>query len=331
MKSKIKATVVADSINKYGDRITTMEVVFPRFILAELATHRVFSMNSASSRAIPYRKMRKMVLNDPFIPIAWQKEHTGMQGTEYITNESEITNLKIEWLKARNEAVNQADTISRLGATKQLCNRLLEPFMWHKALVTSTEFENFFSLRCPLYYDGKSHHKSKVDYCNANNTDINEYKEEYWQSINEGQAEIHIMELAESMWDAMNDSEPTKLHGGQWHIPYGDNMDYIKLGVETKGYYKLNPAEEVDVDKWALKVAVARCARLSYQTVGDSPKIDYGADIRLHDILLSSGHMSPFEHCAQALGGIKDLIVRNDRRSRNLKGFIQYREIVESY
>ena len=73
MKSKIKATVVADSINKYGDRITTMEVVFPRFILAELATHRVFSMNSASSRAIPYRKMRKMVLNDPFIPIAWQK------------------------------------------------------------------------------------------------------------------------------------------------------------------------------------------------------------------------------------------------------------------
>lgn len=331
MKSKIKATVVADSINKYGDRITTMEVVFPRFILAELATHRVFSMNSASSRAIPYRKMRKMVLNDPFIPIAWQKEHTGMQGTEYITNESEITNLKIEWLKARNEAVNQADTISRLGATKQLCNRLLEPFMWHKALVTSTEFENFFSLRCPLYYDGKSHHKSKVDYCNANNTDINEYKEEYWQSINEGQAEIHIMELAESMWDAMNDSEPTKLHGGQWHIPYGDNMDYIKLGVETKGYYKLNPAEEVDVDKWALKVAVARCARLSYQTVGDSPKIDYGADIRLHDILLSSGHMSPFEHCAQALGGIKDLIVRNDRRSRNLKGFTQYREIVESY
>lgn len=119
--------------------------------------------------------------------------------------------------------------------------------------------------------------------------------------------------------------------GGQWHIPYGDNMDYIKLGVETKGYYKLNPAEEVDVDKWALKVAVARCARLSYQTVGDSPKIDYGADIRLHDILLSSGHMSPFEHCAQAVGGIKDLIVRNDRRSRNLKGFIQYREIVESY
>ena len=86
-----------------------------------------------------------------------------MQGTEYITNESDITNLKIEWLKARNEAVNQADTISRLGVTKQLCNRLLEPFMWHKVLITSTEFENFFSLRCfLLYYDGKSHHKSKI-------------------------------------------------------------------------------------------------------------------------------------------------------------------------
>ena len=233
---------------------------------------------------------------------------------------------------ARNEAINQADAISRLGVTKQLCNRLLEPFMWHKVLVTSTEFENFFSLRCPKYdlseYESHSY-RSRKDYIEDYGDPDLTYDE--WLLYNKGQAEIHIMELAESMWDAMNDSEPTKLHGGQWHIPYGDNMDYIKLGVETKGYYKLNPAEEVDVDKLALKVAVARCARMSYQTVGDSPKIDYGADIRLHDILLSSGHMSPFEHCAQAVGGIKDLIVRNDRRSRNLKGFIQYREIVESY
>lgn len=332
MKSKIKATVVADSINKYGDRITTMEVVFPRFILAELATHRVFSMNSASSRAIPYRKMRKMVLNDPFIPIAWQKEHTGMQGTEYITNESDITNLKIEWLKARNEAINQADAISRLGATKQLCNRLLEPFMWHKVLITSTDFENFFSLRCPKYdltEDNSHSYRSKKDYFKDYGDAGLTYTE--WLLYNKGQAEIHIMELAESMLDAMNESKPTKLNSGQWHVPYGDNIDYVKLGAETTAHYELNPNEEINVDKWALKVSTARCARLSYQTVGDNPKIDYGADIRLHDILLDSKHMSPFEHCAQAVGGIDDLIVRNDRRSRNLKGFIQYREIVESY
>ena len=85
---KIEAKIIADSINQQGDRITTYLLTFPRFILAELNTHRMFSRNSASSRAIPFEKMVKMVQEDPFIPIAWQKDHKGMQGTEYFTNEN---------------------------------------------------------------------------------------------------------------------------------------------------------------------------------------------------------------------------------------------------
>ena len=81
----IKAEIVADSVNTIGERITTMLVTFPRIILAELNNYRAFSRNSASSRAIPFEKMVKVVEENPFIPIVWQKDHKGMQGFEYFT------------------------------------------------------------------------------------------------------------------------------------------------------------------------------------------------------------------------------------------------------
>ena len=141
---KIEAKIICDSIDPRGDRITTMLLTFPRFILAELNTHRMFSKNSASSRAIPFEKMVKMVEEDPFIPIAWQKSHKGMQGSEYITNEFHIEECVKDWLEARDNAIKYAVRLnmgfpifedyqvidSNDKVTKQLCNRLLEPFMW---------------------------------------------------------------------------------------------------------------------------------------------------------------------------------------------------------
>lgn len=104
-----------------------------------------------------------------------------------------------------------------------------------------------------------------------------------------------------------------------------------------------------------LKIATARCARISYETLGDNPKIDYEADIRLHDRLLAEGHMSPMEHCARAMSdeeyelyvnGKFNEILESDNSPgyvyitgdfnkieglcRNFKGFIQYRHIVET-
>ena len=108
----IKAKIIADSKNPQGDRITTMEVTFPRFILAEFNTHRMFSRNSASSRAIPFEKMVKMVEEDPFIPIKWMKDHKGMQGTEYFEKGAA---LKSMWLKARDEATRHAEFLNIKG------------------------------------------------------------------------------------------------------------------------------------------------------------------------------------------------------------------------
>jgi thymidylate synthase ThyX len=180
----VEAKVIADSISPQGDRLTTFILTFPRIILSEFNTHRMFSRNSASSRAIPFEKMVKSVQENPFIPIAWQKDHKGMQGTEYF-NDAEAYWNKDKWLKARDYAVKQATLLHKDSVTKQLCNRLLEPFMWHTVIMTSGKegLENFFDLR---------DHEA---------------------------AEIHIQELARKMKEVYNQSKPKQLQADEWHIP----------------------------------------------------------------------------------------------------------------
>jgi len=156
MSTQISAKIVADSINQQGDRITSMLVTFPRIVLSEFNTHRMFSRNTSSSRAIPFEKLLKTVQEDPFIPIAWQKNHSGMQGTEYFESGMEIKSFEVSWLRQRDNAVQEALFLSKdlngsKGVTKQIVNRLIEQWMWTTVLVTSTEWENFFYLRCPQY------------------------------------------------------------------------------------------------------------------------------------------------------------------------------------
>lgn len=350
----IKAEIIADSKNEFGNRITTMIVTIPRIILAEFNTHRMFSRNSASSRAIPFEKMVKSVKENPFIPIAWQKDHKGMQGTEYLTDRKH-ENAVYEWLKARDYAVNQASMMNNDGVTKQLCNRLLEPFMWTTMLITGSKegWDNFFNLRLPKYHleniptinedlslssktltlIGKS--KSELlkqineidnDSYTVFKTIINNYSDLDWLKLNKGKAEIHMMALAEAMWDAYNESTPKELKAGEWHIPFGDN------------FFSLS-------NSFKVKVATARCARVSYTVVGEEGKeANYENDIKLHDRLAESGHWSPFEHCAKAMNeeewvnyinGIQShrtTGITNDIMgwSGNFRGFIQYRKMFDN-
>jgi hypothetical protein len=320
----IFAKVIADSIlkpdydNSPVSRITTMIVTFPRFILAEFNTHRMFSRNSASSRAIPFEKMLEVVQNNPFIPITWQKDHKGMQGTEYFTDHTIDENEYI-WLVARDEAVFNAKCLHDQGVTKQLCNRLLEPFMWHTVICTFTEIENFFTLRCPQYVFGDKIFKSRKDYIKeVQSVDVSIklslWNDTDWLLINKGQSEIHMMALAEAMWDAYNESTPKELKAGEWHIPFGDDInkslifDIYKDGeltIHTKPLAGFSGTHDA-VEKWyqeqCVKIATARCARVSYTVVGEENKShNYENDIKLHDRLVSAGHWSPFEHCAKAM------------------------------
>ena len=380
---KINAQIVADSVNPQGNRIITFLLTYPRFIHGELMTHRMFSRNSASSRAIPFEKMVKMVEEDPFIPIAWQKDHKGMQGTEYFTDESQIKSKISCWLNARDNAVRSArylnsdlvihkiadeefisfnqfdeDDIVDLMAekrlentkvTKQLCNRLLEPFMWHTVLVTATEWDNFFELRCPQYIFGKATNKPKI-WKNKKDAikdfpDWETHNDLFWRTMNESQAEIHIQALAEAMLGAMNESIPNQLESGQWHIPFGDRIDYAL----HKWNFLPNITElwGKDMSEYGIKVATARCARLSYMTFDG--EIDYEKDIKLHDQLLESKHGSPFEHCARAMYNqeykefVKGKVYRElenhdyieipkntEGWCNNFRGFIPYRYLIEN-
>lgn len=321
--NKISAKIVADSISPQGHRITSFILTYPRFIHGELMTHRMFSRNSASSRAIPFKKMVEMVKTDPFIPIAWQKDHSGMQGTEYFTDselacpefKEEIPDTSIEhftqvWLTGRDNALNTANYLNQSGVTKQLCNRLLEPFMWHTVLVTATEFDNFFELRCPQYNYLFDFYKSRKEVIEKSTNgkyndgrDLSTFTDIDWLKINVSPAEIHIQALAEAMWDEYNQSKPKQLQPGEWHIPFGDTFDENEL---TKILNRIRPIQPAwlewqinQINNLKIKIATARCARLSYMTF--EGKIDYEKDIDLHDQLLASHHMSPFEHCARAM------------------------------
>lgn len=331
--TKISAKVIADSKNEFGNRITTMVVTFPRFILAELNTHRMMSRNSASSRAIPFEKMIASVENDPFVPIAFQKDHSGMQGTEYLEG-AELEAALQAYGRSVDSAINFAKEFANTNATKQLVNRQLEAYMWHTVIVTATEWENFFALRCPKYQklDGNGNalnefERSKKDWCNNWNNLYSKqikthYVEDYsildWLKLNKGQAEIHMMELAEQMWDAMNESTPKELKAGEWHLPYGDK------------YYSAS-------ESFKLKIATAMCARVSYTVVGEEGKEpNWENDCKLHDRLAESGHWSPFEHSAKAMGEAdmkqNRVVIKGKNDSDNLgwsgnfKGFIQYRK-----
>lgn len=139
------AEVIADSISPYnGVRLITMELTYPRFIHAEFMTHRMFSRNSASSRAIPIEKMIKMVQNNPAMPIYWGRNKKGMSADAQLEDTALCEAL---WLKGRDRAVATATSMLAAGLHKQHTNRILEPYLWHTVICTATEWSNFFALR----------------------------------------------------------------------------------------------------------------------------------------------------------------------------------------
>lgn len=283
----IEAKVILDSANNEGCRLTTLELIYPRFIHAEFMTHRMFSRNASSSRAIPIERMLEQIRKQPAMPIHWGKNQPGMQAREELcaSGQDYCSN---QWLNASRDAGCWTKRLLDGGLHKQVANRLLEPFQWIKVIVTATEWDNFFKLR---------------------------YHED---------AQPEMMVLAEHMMKVMNNSSPVTLLPGQWHAPY-----YYGSFTDEKG----NPDVET-----ALKLSVARCARVSYLN-HDNSTPDIEKDIALADRLLKDGHMSPFEHQATPMHTSKSLYGRHWEEgithmsrdgefwSGNFRGFLQNRQM----
>jgi hypothetical protein len=175
--------ILADHIaSTSSSRLTTFELTFPRFILAELNTHRMLSRNSASSRAIPTEKHIQRVLDHPFVPLTFNKRVKGMGIGDAFDEDAAETAREI-WTIARDDAVRAARALNEMGLDKSRANRLLEPFMWHTAIVSATEWDNFFALR---------------DHPAA-------------------QPEFRI--LAEMMREEYEQNAPTYINEGEWSLP----------------------------------------------------------------------------------------------------------------
>ena len=180
----ISAEIVADSISSNsGVRITTFSLIYPRFIHSEFMTHRLFSRNSASSRAIPTERLIDLVNENPARPVSWGKNKKGMQAGEQLSNDQKI-NAKLVWDESRKDAVFRAIEMNGLEVHKQVVNRLLEPHQFIKVICTATEYDNFFTLRL------------------------------------DKDAQPEIQELSWCMKYAIDKSKPTVLVADKWHVPY---------------------------------------------------------------------------------------------------------------
>jgi len=179
----ITVKIIADSISPAGVRMTTMEVEYPRFILAELNTHRMLSKNSASSRAIPVKAMHEHIRANTAAPIYWGKNQAGMKAKEPLDVHDTVEAMMI-WEQARDSALEYSQQLADINAHKQITNRITEPWMIMKTVISGTEWANFFWLRNHM----------------------------------DAQPEIH--DLAMKMHAAYLKSVPVEMNPLDWHLPY---------------------------------------------------------------------------------------------------------------
>lgn len=278
-------------------RLTTMLLTYPRPIHAEFMTHRQFSRNASSSRAIPISKMIQDVMDNPFVPLHWGKNQKGMQASEECSKEvhnwdeyetpvpkkEQFLHREEAWLCACAQAIRAAEAFAEAGYHKQIVNRLLEPFMHIRVVVSATEWSNFLALR------------------------------------DHPDAEPHIAMLARAIRQELDKPVMQVLEPGQWHLPFVQGGDEYADG-------------HMSHDEFWIKKSVACCASTSYKTVeGFAMTLEKGEE--LHDKLVGSSplHASPAEHVAQADDWLYNVNIDEHKwlypeQHGNFVGFRQYRK-----
>ena len=305
----ITAKIIADSVSAHtGQRITTFELEYPRFIHAEFMTHRQFSRNAASSRAIPIAKMLELVKENPAIPIHWGKNQSGMQA-ETELNEFDAKKCEIKWVMAMFSMAETADEMLELGLHKQVANRILEPFQHIKVVCTATSYDNFFHLR---------YHKD---------------------------AQPEIQELARKMYQHLQISKPQELSYGEWHLPYVANMRDEKGQLLYFNYIDNGFRQFLTLEQ-AQKISCSCCAQVSYRKTDDS--LEKAIAIYDKLVNSQPVHASAFEHCATPTDIFKYSLVNTNSlledgitglsygekcslTSGNFTNWIQYRQLIKDH
>ena len=303
MKHKlISAKVIADSVCPQGVRMTTMEIEYPRFILAELNTHRMLSKNSASSRAIPVKAMHEFIRANPATPVSWGKNQPGMKANEDVGS-AVATEAEQVWNRAKDDALHWADALAhKLAIHKQIANRITEPWMTMKTVISGTEWTNFFHLR------------------------------------NHADAQPEIKALAEAMTVAYTTHLPVPLTPGQWHLPYITIAEYVPTGELQ---YLNNNFDPISLEE-AKIVSASCCAQVSYRKNDDSfdkaKKIYdqlilsepvHASPIEHQATPMDVASMCRFEPDTWQ-PGVTHVSANSDLWSGNLRGWIQYRKLIRN-
>jgi thymidylate synthase ThyX len=298
----ISAKLLLDSVTTTGKRITTWELKYPRFIHSEFMTHRVFSRNAASSRAIPFKKIVSNIMNDMASPVHWGANQSGMQAKVELSPFKKFLAQSV-WKLSGYTAIGLAYLLYWTGVHKQIVNRVIEPWSHITVIMTATDMDNFFELRA------------------------------------HPDAQPEFQELAYKMNDIVISSEPRQLYADEWHLPFIREYDYyavtdhlVATGIwEAENSNNSNNLEIVKRNSYHLiemvkRISAARCARVSYLTHdGNRPTIQ--DDLKLFDRLIVSKpmHASPVEHQVRSL-----LDNEVDNLGGNLgSGVVQFRKELE--
>lgn len=256
------AKVIAQSISPYGTKITTMHFREWRPIHSELMTHKMLGKSAGSSRARPSKAIIEQVRNEPMMPVEWGKNEPGMKARTLLSAE-DTEHAKFVWKNAATQAGILAEYLEKIGAHKQIVNRLLEPFTYIDVLVTGTEWNNFFYLR------------------------------------DHEDADPSMRDLAVKAKKAMDEAVPTVLQPGEWHLPFivPEDWDWAREYAEANYMFAGGDsyAKTVDILR---KISAARCARVSYKLFDGTT--DHMKDLKLFEDLIVSQpvHASPSEHQA---------------------------------
>lgn len=315
-KTNIKAKVLAHSINIHGVEMVTLEIEYPRYILAELNTHKGLEKNSSSSRAIPFNAMIGNIQENMAMPLYWGKNISGMQAKEELDHET-VDLAKKAWEEAYGSVLDHAFWLNdHAKLHKQTINRLTEPFQMMKTVITGTDWDNFFNLRI--------HPDAQPEFCM----------------------------LAYKILMAIKESRKNKnaiyLQKGEWHLPYVSRyrvqtgrgkgqLEYYLGEINTDTYQVLSLED-------AIKISASCTAQTSYrkndETLEKAEKVFnmlIGADVL---------HASPFGHLGTPIeqyeernhsfdpetwdAGITHVNRKGQLCSANLRTYIQYRHLIEN-
>jgi thymidylate synthase ThyX len=298
-KDLITAKIISDSVAPCGTRMTTMEIEYPRFILAELNTHRMLSKNSASSRAIPVKAMHEHIRANTATPVSWGVNQPGMKAKETLDASDTVEAFMI-WEQARDSALEYAQQFADLNLHKQITNRITEPWMIMKTVISGTEWANFFWLR------------------------------------DHADAQPEIAELARKMHAAYNASKPVALKPGEWHLPYITIATYIPTGELQYFDHHLNRISLED----AKIISASCCAQVSYRKNDDSydkalkiyqqlieSEPAHASPVEHQATPMNVDAMCRFEPETWE-PGVTHVSANSDLWSGNLRGWIQFRKLI---